>query len=108
MTLSGALTSFNLPLEAVGVILGVDAVMDMARTSLNLLGNRFGNRRDVQVDGTFDTETVPDGVSAPTGAYVSSSMKTALVMCMTIGAIAVACGGHDGDRRRILGSASRT
>lgn len=37
--LAGALASFNLPLEGVAVILGVDALMDMARTSVNLLGN---------------------------------------------------------------------
>jgi proton glutamate symport protein len=37
--LAGALASFGLPLEGVAVILGVDALMDMARTSINLLGN---------------------------------------------------------------------
>jgi proton glutamate symport protein len=37
--LSGTLTQFNLPLEGIAVILGVDAFMDMARTSVNLLGN---------------------------------------------------------------------
>ncbi|HSU93446.1 MAG TPA: dicarboxylate/amino acid:cation symporter, partial [Gemmatimonadaceae bacterium] len=37
--LSGALAQFDLPLEGVAVILGVDAVMDMARTSINLVGN---------------------------------------------------------------------
>jgi proton glutamate symport protein len=37
--LSGALAQFNLPLQAVAVILGVDALMDMARTSLNVVGN---------------------------------------------------------------------
>lgn len=37
--LSGALAQFGLPLEGVAVILGVDAVMDMARTSINLVGN---------------------------------------------------------------------
>lgn len=37
--LSGTLLSFGLPLEGVAVILGVDAVMDMARTSVNMLGN---------------------------------------------------------------------
>src|SRR5262245_27055601 len=37
--LSGALAQFNLPLEGVAVILGVDALMDMARTSINLVGN---------------------------------------------------------------------
>ena len=37
--LSGTLATFGLPLEGVAVILGVDALMDMARTSVNLLGN---------------------------------------------------------------------
>jgi proton glutamate symport protein len=37
--LSGTLASFGLPLEAVAVILGVDALMDMARTTVNLIGN---------------------------------------------------------------------
>src|ERR687890_571172 len=37
--LSGALAQFGLPLSGVALILGVDAVMDMARTSVNLVGN---------------------------------------------------------------------
>ena len=37
--LAGTLASFNLPVEGVAVILGVDTLMDMARTSVNLLGN---------------------------------------------------------------------
>lgn len=39
VVLSGALATFNLPLEAVALILGVDALMDMARTATNLTGN---------------------------------------------------------------------
>jgi proton glutamate symport protein len=37
--LAGTLATFNLPIEGVAVILGVDAVLDMARTSVNVLGN---------------------------------------------------------------------
>jgi proton glutamate symport protein len=37
--LAGTLATFNLPLEGVALLLGVDALMDMARTSVNLLGN---------------------------------------------------------------------
>jgi proton glutamate symport protein len=37
--LAATLSSFNLPLEGVTVIFAVDALMDMARTSVNLLGN---------------------------------------------------------------------
>lgn len=37
--LSGTLAAFDLPLAGVTLILGVDALMDMARTSVNVLGN---------------------------------------------------------------------
>jgi proton glutamate symport protein len=37
--LAGTLATFGLPVEGVAVILGVDELMDMARTSVNLLGN---------------------------------------------------------------------
>jgi len=37
--LAGTLSSFRLPSEGVAVLLGIDAVMDMARTSVNVLGN---------------------------------------------------------------------
>lgn len=37
--LSGTLATFHLPMEGVAVLLGVDAVLDMARTSTNVLGN---------------------------------------------------------------------
>lgn len=39
VVLSGTLGSFGLPLEGVALLLGVDTIMDMARTSVNLLGN---------------------------------------------------------------------
>lgn len=37
--LAATLTTFGLPLEGVALILGVDAVMDMARTGTNMLGH---------------------------------------------------------------------
>jgi proton glutamate symport protein len=37
--LAGTLGTFHLPLEGITLILGVDALMDMCRTSVNLLGN---------------------------------------------------------------------
>jgi proton glutamate symport protein len=37
--LTGTLTSFKLPMEGAAVLLGVDALLDMARTSTNVLGN---------------------------------------------------------------------
>ena len=37
--LAGTLASFGLPLEGVAVILGVDEILDMGRTAVNLVGN---------------------------------------------------------------------
>jgi proton glutamate symport protein len=51
--LAGALAMFNLPLEAVAVILGVDAFMDMARTSINLLGNSLATAVMARWEGEF-------------------------------------------------------
>ncbi len=41
--LSGTLAAFDLPLSGVTLILGVDALMDMARTSVNVLGNMLAS-----------------------------------------------------------------
>ena len=37
--LAGTLTTFGLPAEGVSILLGVDALLDMARTSVNVFGN---------------------------------------------------------------------
>jgi proton glutamate symport protein len=39
VVLPGVLAMFRLPLEGVSILLGVDALLDMARTSVNVLGN---------------------------------------------------------------------
>jgi len=51
--LAGALTMFGLPLQAVAVILGVDALMDMARTSVNLMGNCLATAVMSRWEGEF-------------------------------------------------------
>ena len=52
--LSGALAQFGLPLQGVAVILGVDALMDMARTSINLVGNCLATVVMARWDGSFE------------------------------------------------------
>lgn len=51
--LSGTLASFHIPLEAVAVILGVDALMDMARTSVNVVGNCLASVVLARWEGEF-------------------------------------------------------
>jgi proton glutamate symport protein len=54
--LAGALTQFHLPLQAIAVILGVDAIMDMARTSLNVVGNCLATVVMAKWEGVLGTE----------------------------------------------------
>lgn len=58
--LSGTLASFGLPLEGVAVILGVDALMDMARTSVNLLGNCLASVVMARWEGEFRDSPHPE------------------------------------------------
>lgn len=51
--LSGTLATFKLPLEGVAVILGVDAFLDMARTSINLVGNCLASAVMARWEGEF-------------------------------------------------------
>jgi proton glutamate symport protein len=37
--LAGTLSTFNLPLSGIALILGVDTIMDMGRTAVNIIGN---------------------------------------------------------------------
>jgi proton glutamate symport protein len=43
VVLAGTLTTFHLPAEGFAILLGVDAVLDMARTSVNVLGNSLAS-----------------------------------------------------------------
>ncbi len=65
--LAGTLTQFKLPIEGIAVILGVDALMDMARTSINLLGNCLASAVMARWEGELGTPGFPAGANE-TGA----------------------------------------
>jgi proton glutamate symport protein len=54
--LAGTVNQFNLPEWPIAVILGVDALMDMARTSVNLMGNCLASAVVARWEGEFDDE----------------------------------------------------
>jgi len=51
--LLGTVSSFNLPAEPVFIILGIDALMDMARTATNVLGNCLATVVIARWEGEF-------------------------------------------------------
>jgi proton glutamate symport protein len=64
--LSGTLAAFQLPLEGVVVILGVDELMDMARTTVNLIGNCLASAVMARSEGELNVTAVEETAgSAP-------------------------------------------
>ncbi len=56
--LAGALSSFGLPLEGVAVILGVDSILDMGRTTINVIGNCLATVVVARWEGEFPVAPV--------------------------------------------------
>lgn len=54
--LLGTAASFNLPLWPIMAILGIDELMDMARTSVNVIGNTLASCVIARWEGEFDDE----------------------------------------------------
>jgi proton glutamate symport protein len=52
--LLATLSSFNLPIEGIAIIFGVDELMDMGRTSVNVLGNCMATAVVARWEGEFD------------------------------------------------------
>jgi proton glutamate symport protein len=61
-------STFHLPTEPIFVILGVDALMDMARTMVNVVGNCLASAVIARWEGVFGTE-------APSAAVVEGVLE---------------------------------
>jgi proton glutamate symport protein len=72
--LSGTLLHFKLPLEGVALILGVDELMDMARTTVNVIGNCLA----AVVMGRWEGEFKPNLASLTTPPQPASAAAPAL------------------------------
>jgi len=60
--LMGTATSFGLPIEPIFLILGIDELMDMARTTINLIGNCLASTVIAKWEGE-ETYSDPDNTS---------------------------------------------
>ncbi|MGE0449681.1 MAG: dicarboxylate/amino acid:cation symporter [Vicinamibacterales bacterium] len=56
VVLTGMLTQFGLPLEGAAILLGVDHVMDMGRTAVNVMGNCVAAVAVSRWEGVFDDQ----------------------------------------------------
>jgi proton glutamate symport protein len=63
--LAGTLVSFGLPIEGVILIIGVDELMDMARTTVNLVGNCLATAVVARWEGELRLVSNVDSAQAP-------------------------------------------
>jgi proton glutamate symport protein len=54
VVLTATLTQFGLPLEGAAILLGIDQVMDMGRTAVNVMGNCMATAVVARWEGVFD------------------------------------------------------
>ena len=67
--LLGTVGSFGLPVEPVFILLGIDQLMDMARTSVNVLGNCLATVVVAKWEGEFPAPALP--AAEPPGSQAS-------------------------------------
>ncbi len=56
VVLTATLSQFNLPIEGAAILLGIDQVMDMGRTAVNVMGNCISTAVVARWEGVFDDE----------------------------------------------------
>jgi len=56
VVLAATLTQFQLPLEGAAILLGIDQIMDMGRTAVNVMGNCIATVVVSRWEGVFDDE----------------------------------------------------
>jgi proton glutamate symport protein len=69
VVLAGTLHTFGLPIEGIAVILGVDELMDMARTTVNVVGNCLASAIMARWEGEWGNEPGP-GIDEPPAATI--------------------------------------
>ena len=63
VVLAGTLASFNIPLIGVAILLGIDQILDMGRTTVNLVGNCVATVVIARWENVFDYEKMKNYIS---------------------------------------------
>jgi len=58
--LAGTLAQFNLPLEGIAILLGIDELVDMVRTTVNVVGNCLASVVIARWEGRFIENYIPE------------------------------------------------
>ncbi len=61
MGLSAGVVAFHLPMEGLFMILGIDRILDMGRTSTNIVGNAVATLVVARWEGELTDDTIQQG-----------------------------------------------
>ena len=64
IVLAGTLTSFNIPILGVAILLGIDQILDMGRTTVNLIGNCVATVVIARWENEFDYDKMQEFIEA--------------------------------------------
>ena len=64
IVLAGTLTSFNIPIIGVAILLGIDQLLDMGRTTVNLIGNCVATVVIARWENEFDYNKMNEYISS--------------------------------------------
>jgi proton glutamate symport protein len=67
VVLTGMLTQFGLPLEGAAILLGIDQILDMGRTGVNVMGNCIATAVVARWEGVLDDAKMQAFSSEPAG-----------------------------------------
>jgi proton glutamate symport protein len=68
VVLTGMLTQFGLPLEGAAILLGIDQILDMGRTGVNVMGNCIATAVVARWEGVFDDQQMRAFAGTPKAA----------------------------------------
>ena len=63
--LVGIMTMFGVPGEAIGIVLGVDRILDMSRTTVNVIGDMSATAFIGKSEGVWSPAMLPSQATVP-------------------------------------------
>ena len=75
IVLAGTLASFNIPIVGVAILLGIDQILDMGRTTVNLIGNCIATVVIARWENEFDYDKMNEFVKASKAESLGEDLK---------------------------------
>lgn len=75
IVLAGTLASFNIPILGVAILLGIDQILDMGRTTVNLIGNCVATVVIARWEKEFDYDKMREFVRQSKEDSIGADLK---------------------------------